>query len=78
MRLECSSWSAEGGSTESAGSSFEGDMLDRCEISAVYLGSLASGPTYTYCSGDVRTTVDYILMDVESALMTTSCVTHEV
>ena len=31
-------------------------------------------PSYTYCSGDV---VDYILMDVESASMTISCVTHE-
>ena len=41
------------------------------------MGSLASGPAYTYCSCDVQTTVDYILMNVESASMTTSCVTHE-
>ena len=35
-------------------------------------------PSYTYyCSGDVQTTVDYILMDVESASMTTFSVTHE-
>ena len=52
------------------------DLFDRCEVSAVSLGSLASGPTYTYCSGDVRTTVDYILMYVESASMTT-CVIYE-
>ena len=47
-----------------------------CEVSAVSLGSLASGPTYTYCS-NVQTTVDYNLMDVKSASMTTSCVNHE-
>ena len=40
------------------------DVMDRCSLSAVSLGSLASGPGYTYCSGEVRTTVDYILMDV--------------
>ena len=34
-------------------------------------------PSYTYCSGGVQTTVDYILMDVESASITTSSVTHE-
>ena len=33
-------------------------------------------PSYTYCSGDVQTTVDYILMDVESASKTTSSVTE--
>lgn len=32
--------------------------------------------TYTYCCGDVKTTVDYILMDVEAASMMTSCHTH--
>ena len=34
---------------------------------------MASGPGYTFCSGDVRTTVDYILMDVEAASMVVSC-----
>ena len=43
---------------------------------AVSQGAVASGPGYTYCSGDVRTTVDYILMDVGAASMMASCSTH--
>ena len=31
---------------------------------------------YTYCNGDVKTTFDYILMDVEAASLMTSCRTH--
>ena len=52
------------------------EMLERCELSAVSKGVLASGPGYTYCNGEVKTTVDYILMDVEAASMMTSCRTH--
>ena len=52
------------------------EMLERCELSAVSKGVLASGPGYTYCNGDVKATVDYILMDVEAASMMTSCCTH--
>ena len=52
------------------------EIMERCELSAIYQGVLASGPKHTFCSGNVRTTVDYILMDVEAASMVTSCVTH--
>ena len=52
------------------------EVLERCSLSAVSQGAMASGPGYTFCSGDVRTTVDYILMDVEAALMVVSCRTH--
>ena len=52
------------------------EVLERCALSAVSQGALASGPGYTFCSGDVRTTVDYILMDVGAASMMASCSTH--
>ena len=52
------------------------EVLERCSLSAVSQGAMASGPGYTFCSGDVRTTVDYILMDVEAASMVVSCRTH--
>ena len=34
----------------------------------------ASGPKHTFFSGNVKTTMDYILMDVEGASMATLCV----
>ena len=52
------------------------EVLDRCDLSAVCQGAAASGPAYTCCSSDARTTVDYILMDIEAALMMVSCRTH--
>ena len=52
------------------------EMMERCELSAVSEGVISSGPGYTYCSGDVRTTVDYILMDIEAASMVSSCHMH--
>ena len=52
------------------------EVLERYSLSAVSQGVMASGPEYTFCSGDVRTTVDYILMDVEAASMMVSCRTH--
>ena len=51
-------------------------VLKRCELSTVSQGALASEPFYTYCSGDVSTTVDYILMDVGAASLMDSCCTH--
>ena len=50
--------------------------MERCELSAVSEGVLSSGVGYTYCSGEVRITVDYILMDIEAASMVSSCHTH--
>ena len=51
-------------------------VLERCELSAVSQVALASGTVYTYCSGEVRTTVDYILMDVGAACMVDSSHAH--
>ena len=31
-------------------------MIERCDLNAVSQGILASGPGYTYCSGNVKTT----------------------
>ena len=40
------------------------DLLDRCEMYAPSLSSIAKGPSYTYRrSSEVRTTVDYVLAD---------------
>ena len=51
-------------------------MMGRCDLSAASLGSIASGHGYTYQSGEVHTTVDFILMDVEAASMMLSCSTY--
>ena len=53
------------------------EVMERCELSAVSMGAMASGPAYTFCGGEVRSTVDFVLMDVEAASMISSCTTHE-
>ena len=40
--------------------------MHRCRLSAVSQGSLAIGPDFTYVSGNVKTTVDYVLADIEA------------
>lgn len=52
------------------------ELIGRCNLSAVPLGSLASGPVSTYVSGEMRSSVDYVLMDVDAASMLLSCYTH--
>ena len=49
------------------------DLIGRCELSAVSLGSISCGECYTYRNGTVTTTVDYVLMDLATASMTESC-----
>ena len=51
------------------------EVMERLQLSAVFLGSLASGPGYTYSSGDVQT-MDYVLMDVEAVSLLSSCHTQ--
>lgn len=46
-------------------------ILEQCGLSAVSQGAMADGPGYTFCSGEVRSTMDYILMDVGAACMMT-------
>ena len=41
------------------------EMMEWCNLSVVSLGSIASGPGYTYQSGEVHTTVEYVLVDIE-------------
>ena len=52
------------------------EILERCNLSAVSQEALASGPRYTFCSGDVCTTGDYVLMDVAAASMLVFFHTH--
>ena len=54
------------------------EVIERLQLSAVSLamGNLASGLGYTYLNGDVRTIVDYVLMDVEAVSLLSSCYTH--
>ena len=52
------------------------EVVERLQLSAVSPESLASGPGYTYLSGDVRTIVDYVLMDVEAVSLMSSCHAH--
>ena len=40
------------------------------------MGSAASGPSHIYQSGDTKTTVDYVVMDIEAASMMLSCCMH--
>ena len=49
------------------------EVMERCNLSAVSVGSWSSGPSFTYMSGDVRTTVDYVLADVEATSLMSSC-----
>ena len=51
------------------------DLMERCNLSAVSLGSCASGMLHTYQSGSTKTTVDYVLMDLEAVSMMISCET---
>ena len=49
------------------------EVLDRCKLHAVSLAEAASGPDYTYLSGNSSTIVDYILADVEASSCIESC-----
>ena len=50
-------------------------LMERCNLSAVSLGSCASGMLHTYQSGCTKTTVDYVLMNLEAVSMRISCET---
>ena len=49
------------------------EVMEQCNLSAVSVASLSSDPSFTYMSGDVRTTVDYILADVEATSLMSGC-----
>ena len=50
-----------------------GDLMARCHLNAISLGSVATGPCHTYESGSKRTTVDYIFADEEATSMLLRC-----
>ena len=52
-------------------------VMRRCGLYAASQSEGTSGPNYTYWSGEVQSTVDYILMDVGAASMASPCVVHE-
>ena len=52
-------------------------VMRRCGLYAASQSEETSGPNYTYWSGEVQSTVDYILMDVVAASMASPCVVHE-
>ena len=52
------------------------DMLHRCYLNTISLGSAASGLGYTYISGNIQTTVDYIIADKEATSMLSYCQTR--
>ena len=55
------------------------EILDQRDLIAVSQGALASGPNYTFCCGNARTTVDYnILMNVAAASILVSCCSRKV
>ena len=51
------------------------EVMNWCDLSAVSFSSLATGPAFTYLSGDVKMTVDYALADIEAASLISSCQT---
>ena len=53
------------------------ELISRCEMMAVTMGSYARGPDHTYQSGSTKSTVDYILADLAVADMVQECWTHE-
>ena len=59
----------------------QGILLDQlCKRNDLFIATLsthASGPSYTYHSGSMKTTVDYIILDPQSALLFEDCLTHD-
>ena len=49
------------------------ELMSRCNLSAVSLGSLATGSEYTYVSGNVCSTVDYVFADAGAVSLMSSC-----
>ena len=54
------------------------EVMAHCNLSAVSLGSLATGSNYTYISGDVHSTVDYVFADAGAIIsLMSGCVVAE-
>ena len=70
-----------GGPKGSGDPNIQGTLLDqfckRNDLFAATLSTHASGPSYTYFSGSMKSTVDYILLDPQCSLLFENCLTHE-
>ena len=66
-----------GGPRGCSNPNFQGYLLQqhilKCDVFAASQSEYAFGPTHTFQRGDVRTTIDYILMDVNAASLLESC-----
>ena len=49
------------------------ELMSRYSLIAVSLGSLATGPQYTYVSGNVCSTVDYVFADAGAVSLMSTC-----
>ena len=49
------------------------EVMDRCRLSAVSLGSIATGSDFTFFSGTSRTTVDYVFADSGIVSLMSGC-----
>ena len=49
------------------------ELIDRCSLNIVSLSDVATGPSYTYFSGSVRTTVDYVLLNLSASSKLLAC-----
>ena len=54
-----------------------GELLDRENLHAVSLSGFATGPSHTYCSGGIFSTVDYILAYIEASSCIECCRTYD-
>ena len=70
-------WGPRGSTTANTQGVLLGELLGRCKLHATSLSNSASGPEYSFHSGDRFTTIDYILTDVEASSCTEQCWTHE-
>ena len=70
-------WGPRGSSTVNTQGLMVGELLNRCELHAISLGRIASGPDYTYHSGDKFTTIDYIQTDIKVSSCIDKCWIHK-
>ena len=71
----------EGGPRGSRNSNLQGELLletvQNNDLFITSLSNMSSGPLYTYFSGEICTTTDYIIMNARHACLATTCKTHD-
>jgi hypothetical protein len=60
------------GTTPNAQGVAIGNVINKYNLYVASLDKETSGPSYTYCSGGIRTTVDYILVNQPASYLITS------